>query len=77
MHFLFEHDLVDELRLLIFPAILGSGAKLFPETPKKQPLELIESRTLSSGVVVQSYTPSSEQEIDLSIALLCADPVRS
>jgi dihydrofolate reductase len=78
VHFLFENDLVDELRLMIFPVILGSGAKLFPETPKKQPLKLLDTRTFPTGVIVQTYTPSSESDVvDLSMAALCADPVRS
>ena len=52
---LMEHGLVDEFRLMIFPVVLGSGARLFPETPEKTPLELADTRTFESGVVVQSY----------------------
>lgn len=78
VHFLIEHDLVDELRLMIFPVILGSGAKLFPENPKKRPLELRGTKTFSTGVVVQTYAPSADEKpIDLRVASLCADPVRS
>jgi dihydrofolate reductase len=50
-----EHGLVDEFRLMIFPVVLGSGARLFPETPEKTPLELSDTQTFESGVVVQSY----------------------
>jgi dihydrofolate reductase len=60
VHTLMEHGLVDEFRLMIFPVILGSGRRLFPETPDKTPLELADTRTFGSGVVVQTYrTPES------------------
>jgi dihydrofolate reductase len=54
---LMEHDLVDEYCLLIFPVVLGSGARLFPESEEKRPLELVDSRTFSSGVTAQTYRP--------------------
>jgi dihydrofolate reductase len=40
---------------MIFPVVLGSGARLFPETPDKTALRLTDTRTFESGVVVQSY----------------------
>ena len=40
---------------MIFPVVLGSGDRLFPETPEKTPLKLADTRTFDSGVVVQSY----------------------
>lgn len=52
---LMEHGLVDEYRLMIFPVVLGSGARLFPETPEKTPLKLVDSLTFESGVVVHTY----------------------
>jgi dihydrofolate reductase len=55
VHSLMEHDLVDELRLLIFPVVLGSGARLFPETPDKTTLELVDGRTFPSGVTANTY----------------------
>ncbi len=55
---LMEHDLVDEYRLLIFPVVLGSGDRLFPESEDKRPLELVDSRTFSSGVTAQTYRPN-------------------
>jgi dihydrofolate reductase len=57
VHGLMEHDLVDEFRLMIFPVVLGSGARLFPDTPDKTPLELVDTQVFNSGVVVQSYRP--------------------
>jgi dihydrofolate reductase len=55
VHSLMEHGLVDEYRLMIFPVVLGSGARLFPETPEKTPLKLVDSLTFESGVVVHTY----------------------
>ena len=62
VHMLMEHDLVDEYRLMIFPVILGSGRRLFPETPSKTVLRLVDSRPFSSGVVVHTYHPTSQSE---------------
>jgi dihydrofolate reductase len=52
---LVEKGLVDELRLMVFPVVLGSGKRLFGETSDKQPLELAESRTVGAGVAIQIY----------------------
>ena len=52
---LMEHDLVDEYRIMIFPVVLGSGRRLFPESQHKTVLRLADTRTFSSGVVVHSY----------------------
>jgi dihydrofolate reductase len=54
---LMPHGVIDEYRLMIFPVVLGSGKRLFPETPEKTPLELADTRTFGSGVVVQTYRP--------------------
>jgi dihydrofolate reductase len=47
---LLEHDLVDELRLMVFPVVLGSGKRLFDDTTERKPFELVDSRP--SGAVV-------------------------
>jgi dihydrofolate reductase len=52
---LLEHDLVDELRVMVFPVILGSGKRLFGETSDKKRLELVDSRTVGDGVVIVIY----------------------
>jgi dihydrofolate reductase len=52
---LLEEDLVDELRLMIFPVILGTGKRLFGETGSKRTLALSESRTVGDGVAIMIY----------------------
>jgi dihydrofolate reductase len=53
---LIEHDLVDELRLMVYPVILGSGKRLFGVTTDKKPLKLTESRTVGDGVAILIFT---------------------
>jgi dihydrofolate reductase len=55
---LLEHGLVDELRLMVFPVVLGSGMRLFPESPDKTTLELVDTKTFDSGVQVNTYRPA-------------------
>jgi dihydrofolate reductase len=55
---LLDNDLVDELRLMVFPVVLGSGKRLFGETSDKKPLELTDSKTVGDGVSILIYEPS-------------------
>jgi dihydrofolate reductase len=55
---LIEMGLVDELRLMVCPVVLGSGDRLFAETEDKIPLRLVESRPLGGGVVNMIYAPA-------------------
>jgi dihydrofolate reductase len=55
---LLEHDLVDELRLMVFPVVLGSGKRLFGETSDKKTLRLADSKTVGDGVSILIYEPA-------------------
>jgi dihydrofolate reductase len=55
---LLEHDLVDEMILLVVPVILGQGARLFPENGPDRALDLVESRVDSKGVTIQVFRPA-------------------
>ena len=57
VHTLHARDLIDEYRLMVFPVVLGSGKRLFPDGDEKKALKLVESRTLGSGVVLLTYQP--------------------
>ena len=52
---LMEHDLVDELRLMVYPFVLGAGERLFGETSDKKPMRLVETRTLGDGLALLTY----------------------
>jgi dihydrofolate reductase len=55
---LIEHDLVDELRLMVYPVVLGSGERLFGELSDKKPLRLVDTRTVGNGIVINTYEPA-------------------
>ena len=52
---LIEHDLVDELRLVVFPVVLGAGERLFGEVSERRPLRLVSARTVGDGLVFLIY----------------------
>jgi dihydrofolate reductase len=52
---LLEHDLVDELRLMIDPVALGGGKRLFPEDGTMRPLQLVDSQVTSTGAILATY----------------------
>jgi dihydrofolate reductase len=56
---LLSAGLVDQLNLQVFPVILGSGARFYPESPDKLALELVSSREVTNSVLLQSYRPKA------------------
>ena len=52
---LIEHNLVDEVRLVVFPVVLGAGERLFGETAGKKPLRLVDTKTIGDGLVFLRY----------------------
>jgi dihydrofolate reductase len=59
---LLEHGLVDELRLMIYPFVLGAGHRLFAETVPKNHLRLVDARTLGDGLAFLAYRPEPIHE---------------
>jgi dihydrofolate reductase len=52
---LIEHDLVDELRLKVFPVVLGAGERLFGQTTRSKPMRLLDAQTLEGGITYLTY----------------------
>jgi len=55
---LLEQDLVDELRLMVYPIVLGSGKRIFGELNDKKPLRLVDSKIVGDGVAILTYEPA-------------------
>jgi dihydrofolate reductase len=52
---LMEHDLVDELRLMVYPVVLGAGDRLFGETSDKRSMRLVDTKTIGDGLAFLTY----------------------
>ena len=55
VRWLLEHDLLDELNLRIYPVVVGDGLRLFPERGQTHAMTLVESQSVPSGVMLQTY----------------------
>jgi dihydrofolate reductase len=61
VHELLDRDLVDEVRLMVFPVVLGDGKRVFGETGDKKPLRLKDSKIVGDGVAILVYEPAREE----------------
>jgi dihydrofolate reductase len=59
---LLERGLVDELRLMVFPVVLGSGKRLFDGLSDKKPLRLVDSKVVGDGVAILIYEPAGASD---------------
>jgi dihydrofolate reductase len=55
VHALLAHDLVDELRLIVFPVVIGAGRRMFGETAGVMLLRLVSARTIGDGLTQLTY----------------------
>jgi len=60
VHALVDNDLVDELRLMVFPVVLGTGKRVFGETSDKKTMRLVDSKTVGEGVPVLIFEPARD-----------------
>ena len=59
MRSLLRDGLLDELRLLVHPIVVGSGKRLFADGNAQEPLKLVDSQTFSTGVLYLTYQPAA------------------
>jgi dihydrofolate reductase len=57
---LFEHDLVDEFRVMIDPVVVGGGKRLFRDDGVLRRLRLVDSQVTATGVIIAIYAPAED-----------------
>jgi dihydrofolate reductase len=62
VRWLLDNQVVDEITLLTYPAVIGQGTRLFPDSGQDAALELVESRSTPNGVVIQIYRPTGRPQ---------------
>jgi len=62
VRWLLANDLVDQLDLLTYPVVVGQGTRLFPDTGPDAALDLVNSRTTSRGITIQTYRPAGRPQ---------------
>src|SRR6185503_9448201 len=68
VRWLLANDLVDQLDLLTYPVVVGQGTRLFPDSGPATALDLVDSRTTSRGITIQTYRPVGRPEYATSTA---------
>jgi dihydrofolate reductase len=68
IRWLLEHQLVDEMNLLVCPVVVGQGTRLFPATGPDTALDLVDSRSTPKGVTIQVYRPTGRPQYETATA---------
>ena len=68
VRWLVDHQLVDEMNLIVCPVVLGQGTRLFPDTGPDLALDLMESRSTPKGVTIQVYRPTGRPQYETATA---------
>jgi dihydrofolate reductase len=64
VRWLLDHQLVDEVTLLVYPVVLGQGTRLFPDAGPDAALDLVDSRSTPKGVTIQVYRPAGRPQYE-------------